>query len=70
MCFLGQWNRTEDAVVWFVVWLGVWQHVESGTEQSFLIKIDPPQAVENVSWSVKYPRDGRRWKEAIYTSRK
>ncbi len=70
MCFLGRWNRAEEAVVWLAVWLGVWQHVESGTEGSFLIKIDPPRAVENVSWRLKYPRDGRRWKEAIYTIRK
>jgi hypothetical protein len=41
-------------------------------EQSnfFLIKINPLRAVENVPWRLKYPRDGRRWKEAIYTSRK
>jgi hypothetical protein len=55
-------EKAEEAVVWFVVWLGVWQHVESGTEQSFVIKINPPWAVENVSWRLKYPCDGRRWK--------
>jgi hypothetical protein len=44
--------------------------MESGMEQSFLIKINPPRAVENVSWHLKYPHDGRRWRELIYMSRK
>ncbi len=49
-----------------VVWFGVWQHVVSKTEQSFLNKIDPPRAVENVSQILEYLHNGRRWKEAIY----
>jgi hypothetical protein len=65
-CFLGQCNQTVEAVAWF----GVWQHMVSKTEQSFLNKSYPLWAVENMSWILEYPHDGRRWKEAIYTSRK
>ncbi len=65
-CFLGQCNQAVEAVVCF----GVWQPVVSKMEQSFLNEIDPPWAVEIVSWILEYPHDGRRWEEAIYTSRK
>ncbi len=52
------------------MWFGVWQHMVSKTEQSLLNKIDLPQAVESVSWILEHPHDDRRWKEAIYMSRK
>ncbi len=65
-CFFGQCNRAVEAVVWF----GVWLHVVSKMEQSFLNKIDPVRAVKNVSQILEYPHDGRRWKEVIYMSRK
>jgi hypothetical protein len=66
MCFLGQCNQAVETVVWF----GVWLHMVSKTEQSFLNKIDPPRAVKNVSWILEYPHGDRKWKEVIYTIRK
>jgi hypothetical protein len=68
-CFLGQCYRTKEAVLWCKVWV-VWQRVVSETEQSFLIRIDPPWAVGNVSWLQRFPRDGKIWEEAMYTSRR
>ncbi len=55
-CFHGQCNQAVEAVVWF----GVWQHVISKTEQSFLNEINPLLAVENVCQILEYPHDGGR----------